>query len=432
MSPAIVDLQAEYLVFESGERYPMLVDSLGMPDFYISLFITVVMRPKSQASTLEKVLSALKHLRRWEVFNGRRLDDEFSEGYLLEQEDLYSLRDHCKLDSEAFDNWVAQTQWIKSDSLVNVASLNRYKTPQILTVKSNHRAIRISYITQYLKFLAETVMRKRPDFVALKPQIDRMVENLKKLTPRMRSYKHNSGAYRTPGKSVFETYLGVTMLGSIDNPFKNPARQLRHYIMMRLQFEAGLRSGEVLGLWLEDVEYGVESNVHVVRRHHDSRDPRIRQAVAKTQPRILPIKDDLARLIHQYVIEVRNLIPEAQSHPVLFVTHASNGRGKPISSKAVMQEVGLVVRTRPDTFAGLTRHQFRHGFTLNAKEEMAVQGIRNTDQNAIIQYLLGHGSPESQEDYTHIHNQKLAKKTLREINQKRHDDAKKTDSGKSD
>lgn len=102
----MVDLHVEYLILESGERYPMLVDSGGMPDFYISLFITVLMRPKSQASTVEKVLSALKHLRRWEVSNGRRLDEEFYAGCLLEQEDLFSLRDHCKLDSEAFDNWV--------------------------------------------------------------------------------------------------------------------------------------------------------------------------------------------------------------------------------------------------------------------------------------------------------------------------------------
>lgn len=422
----MIDLQMQHLVFESGERYPMLVDSGGVPDFYISLFITVVMRPKSQASTLEKVLSALKHLRRWEAFNGRRLEDEFYEGRLLEQEDLHSLRDHCKLDSEAFDNWVEQIQRINTGSLVNVASLNRYQMPQILTVNSNHRAIRIGYITQYLKFLAETVMRLRPDFVALKPQIDRMVEDLKKLTPRTRDYKQNSGANRTPNASVFEIYLSVAKPGSTDNPFKNSDRQLRHYIMMRLQYEASLRPGEVLGLWLEDIEYGAENNIHVVRRHHDPRDPRPSQAVAKTQPGIVPIAGDLARLIHQYVIDVRNKIPEAQSHPVLFVTHASNGRGKPISPKAVMQEVGLVVSTRPDTFAGLTRHQFRHGFTLKTKEELAERGVSNADQTAIVQYLLRHSSPESQEDYTRIHNQKLAKKTLREINQKRHDNAKKT------
>ena len=129
------------------------------------------------------------------------------------------------------------------------------------------------------------------------------------------------------------------------------------------------------------------------------------------------------------MIEVRNQIHEAQSHPLLFVTHASNGRGKPISSKAVMQEMGLVVSTRPDTFSGLTRHQFRHGFTLKVKGDLAEQGIPNADQTAIVQYLLGHSSPNSQDDYTRVYNQKLAKKTLREINQKRHDNAKKAENG---
>ena len=424
----MIDLQMQYLVFETGERYPMLVDRGGVPDFYISLFVTVVMRPKSQASTLEKVLSALKHLRRWEAFNGRRLDDEFYEGRLLTQEDLYSLRDHCKLDSEAFDNWVAQTQRIDAGDLVNLASLNRYQAPHILTVSSNHRAIRIGYMTQYLKFLAQTVMRVRPDFPALQSQINRMIEDLKKLAPRTRSYRQNSGASRTPHESVFNTYLNVAKPGSIDNPFKSSARQLRHYIMMRLQFEASLRPGEVLGLWLQDIEYGVENNVHVVRRHHNRLDPRVRQAVAKTEPRVIPIKDDLARLIHKYVIEVRNRIPESQGHPMLFVTKASNGRGKPISPKAMMQEVALVVSTRPDTFAGLTRHQFRHAFTDNMKEKMAEQGISNDNQTSLVQYALGHSSSASQKPYTDKFNQKLARKTLREINKKRHDNAKTTDS----
>ena len=419
----MIDLQTEYQVFESGERYPILVDSGRMPDYWISTFMTVVMRPKSQASTLSKVLSALKHLRRWEVFNGRRLDDDFYKGRVLEQEDLYSIRDHCKLDSEAFDNWVAQTQRIKADNLVNVATLNRYQTPRILAVSSNHCAIRIGYIAQYLKFLAETVMRVRSDFPAMKPQIDRMVDDFKKMTPRTRSYQQNSGVNRTPARTVFETYLQVAKPGSIDNPFKSPERQLRHYIMMRLMFEAGLRAGEVRGLWAQDIDYGAESNVYVVRRHDDPRDPRIRQAVAKTQPRVMPIKDDLARLIHQYVTDIRAKIPEAQRHPVLFVTHARNGHGKPISDKAVIQEVGLVVNTRPDTFAGLTCHQFRHGFAMKTKEEMDEQGVQGASQTALVQYLLGQSNPSSQDVYTQKYNQKLASKTLREINQKRQDNA---------
>jgi integrase len=428
----MVDLQMEYAILEAGERYPMLVDSDGMPDFYASLFISVEMRPKSQASTLEKVLSALRHLRRWEAFHKRNLVDEFYEGRLLEQQDLYSLRDHCKLDSQAFDNWVAQVQRVSAGDLLNVASFNRRQPPTILAVSSNHCGIRIAYIQKYLKFLAETVMRVRTDFVALKPQIDRMVENFGNLTPRGRNNKRNSGAYRTPPQSVLETYFSIAKPGSTDNPFKNPARQLRHYIMMKLQFEAGLRSGEVLGLWLEDIEYGGESNVHVVRRHHDPNDPRIRQAVAKTEPRILPIANELAKLIHQYVIDVRSQIPEAQHHPLIFVSHASNGRGKPISSKAIMQEMGLVIGTRPDTFAGLTRHQLRHGFTLGLKADLEADGISDEAQHPIVQYALGHANPHSQEAYTHIHNQKRARKMLREINRRRHINAQKDCSNKTD
>ena len=62
------------------------------------------------------------------------------------------------------------------------------------------------------------------------------------------------------------------------------------------------------------------------------------------------------------------------------------------------------------------------------KEKMAEQGISNDNQTSLVQYALGHSSSASQKPYTDKFNQKLARKTLREINKKRHDNAKTTDS----
>ncbi len=72
------------------------------------------MRPKNATKTLEKVLSALKHLRRWECWHDRDLGEEFSQGRLLQSSDLHSIRDHAKLDGAAFESWVSQQKIVRS------------------------------------------------------------------------------------------------------------------------------------------------------------------------------------------------------------------------------------------------------------------------------------------------------------------------------
>jgi integrase len=416
----MVDLKLEYLKLASGERCAILVDPQGFPDFWFTLFMMIVLRPRQQLNTIAKVLSALKHLRRWEVAHQRNLADEFYEGRFLEQADLYDLRDHCKYDGNAFESWSMQQRDLGSQSLARVASLNRTQQLQaVLSVTNNHRAQRMAYISEFLRFLAQTVIRVRPDMVAHMPKIDRMIEGFKDLTPKTRKHQSNSSVYRTPDKGVFEEYFKVAKPGSPDNPFKAYGRQLRHYIMAKLQYETGMRPGEVLGLWLKDIQYGEENWVEVVRRHDDPTDPRLKQEVAKTLPRVLPIASDLARLIHQYVIEVRGKISEAQTHPLLFVTHGYNGRGKPISSTAVIQEVGKIIATRPDTLAGLTRHIMRHGFALNLKEQAREQGIVKGADVTLVQSALGHSSPDSQDPYTQKDTQKVASRLIKQINEAR-------------
>lgn len=414
-----MDLSLRYLLFDSGERYPMLVDGNGLPDFWFSLFITVMMRPKNSTKTLEKVLSALKHLRRWESWNDRDLGEEFSQGRLLQSSDLHAIRDHAKLDSAAFESWVAQQKLVRSGTVKNLVNLRKHQPKPFLTVSNNHRAIRMSYIAEYLGFLANTAMRTRHDFAELAPKIAQMVKDFKALTPRKSSHTRNSGVFRTPDHHAFKSYLEVAKPGSPENPFRDPGVQLRHFLITRLQFELGLRTGEVLGLWVRDVEYGPENYIHIVRRHSHPADPRLRQEVAKTNPRVLSLESELARLLHTYVVEVRSKVPEAQSHPILFVSTASNGRGGPLSSQALTQETKKVIGVRPDELIGITRHQFRHAFTSNLKGELDARGISGELQKPIVQYVLGHASPESQASYTAKHNQQKANFLIQDINRKR-------------
>jgi len=53
-----------HLVFSEGERYPMLVDRDGVPDFWVTLFVTENLRPSLMQTTIENTIRDLIHLSR--------------------------------------------------------------------------------------------------------------------------------------------------------------------------------------------------------------------------------------------------------------------------------------------------------------------------------------------------------------------------------
>lgn len=60
-----------------------------------------------------------------------------------------------------------------------------------------------------------------------------------------------------------------------------------------------------------------------------------KQAVSKTKERRLPISQKIAQLIDDYIMNHRSKIPNANTHPYLFVTHRKGKtQGSPISTSS--------------------------------------------------------------------------------------------------
>ena len=87
--------------FENGERYPTLVDENGIPDFWITLFVTSSLRKSRTASSIENIVRDILYIRLWEKIENRSLEQEFKEARLLTDDDISSIRDHCRLDARA-------------------------------------------------------------------------------------------------------------------------------------------------------------------------------------------------------------------------------------------------------------------------------------------------------------------------------------------
>ena len=88
--------------FKSGERYVFLLDEDGVPDFWVTFYVTQRLRMNKAETTIEAYLKDIKHFRRWEAANDRDVLQEIYNGKILSHRDISSLREYCAYQVEAF------------------------------------------------------------------------------------------------------------------------------------------------------------------------------------------------------------------------------------------------------------------------------------------------------------------------------------------
>lgn len=390
------------IVFEGGERYATLVTDDGVPDFWVTLFVTVQLRASHTQNAILSILQDIAHFKIWEKINNRDVLSEFRDGQFLSRSDAISVRDHCGFETRSMQKWLdASTQ----KKVVTLNPARSKRGPPLRRVSKAHQANRIVHVAQYLDFSAHALLRNRTNFAELKNPIEEMKRALVAQKPKV----SGKGAItdpdlKAPAPEVFEKLMAVVGEDSDDNPYKNKTVQFRNALMFEVIYHTGLRAGELLSLRVEDISFSEDrSAIHVRRRHDDVVDPRVHQPVAKTLERTIPIPTQLAMRLREYILEVRSRIPGATRHPFVFVTHhsAKSHQGKPISDSTFRNRIlAPAVKKNPDLFDEITRHGFRHNFNYRlskkidkrneqAKTDQEVKPISEKEEIQIRKQLNG-------------------------------------------
>lgn len=414
-----------HLVFKEGERYPMLVDSDGVPDYWVTLYVTENFRPRLKQTSIEGVLRNINHLKLWEEINGRDLILEMSQGRFLSDSDIASIRDHCLLSTQSLNEWLR----LKRRKDVTKFSASYPKTVQhFQVVSSGHSANRLIHIAGFLHFTARTMLRRRANFIEQTVFIDEMKKRILAQRPKVfgKNGSANEPDAKAPPPEVFERFMEVVKETSPDNPYKDQSIRKRNELMFDVMYNTGIRAGEVLGLYINDIDYQA-GKISVVRRHDNLIDPRAKQPVAKTLERSIPIKLSLAKRLRDYVMDIRSNIPNAKLHPFLFVTHKRGAyQGRPISESSFRSRVlGPAVATIPELFAEVSRHGFRHNFNFRlsqridavnakAKTDPSVKSINEKEEIQIRKSLNGWSSDDSAHVYNVRHIHEMANKLMRD------------------
>lgn len=410
-------------VMAQGERAPLLLDEQGLPLFYPTLFATAQLRNAGAAvNTIRNALAHIQVLLRWEASEGRNLVDEFTSGRFLSLPDILSLRDFAKLDMRhigADNPHVADVSNVIDFVAAQVAP--RAARPSVTQRVTYNR---MTTIAEYLEFLGGVIIQHR-NSTELAHDVAEMVKRVRKHRPR--GSKHRlvaTPAEKSPDPSVVKRLRDVTAIGSDENPFRDPAVQLRNVIIIELYRATGMRTGELLSLWVEQFQLGHEPTVTVRRNHDDVHDPRTYQPTSKTKERMLPISDELAKLVQHYILEVRARIPGARRHPYVFVSHkAGKAFGKPLSKNGLYRIIERISAASSE-LAGIHPHALRHhmnyALSLAIDEHNAAsrsndveQIIREGREQDIRAQLNGHRNKESGKVYNERHIREQADKAMR-------------------
>lgn len=345
--------------FKSGERYAFLLGEDGVPDFWVTHFVTQKLRMTKAATSIEQYLKNIKHLKRWEEINGRDLLDEIYSGKVPDRDDIKKIKEHCSYQAKAVKD-------VSASNVVDMGKFHLSKTTDKPTIGKTQYISRIAHIAEFLHFIGKERVKQKPRAAELFDELDEMKTQLKKGKPKGKSKKvslDKSGI----ADDVFEDFVEVAKPDSHYNPFKNPVVKFRNYLIVQVLYETGFRCAELLALRISDIGTDTDNpTLSVIRRHDSKDDPRLKEPTAKTLGRPVSITKELRDLLNTYIKIHRSDTKVAKTHPFIFVSHKDKEghyqSGQPLIQQTINDIFNSIKGVNPERFWAISPHSYRHYF----------------------------------------------------------------------
>lgn len=360
----------------SGERYCLLVDREGLPLYYPNLYVTTQVRNRSLSfSAMESTLSGISVLIRYLKEAGINLQMRFQEGRFLSDSEADAIRDYCQI----------RFRYSGSNNKV-IALSELHQLDKKVSLETEY--VRLTVIAKYVSWLADQINGASKDKL-LVHQISRMEKALRARRPVKKS-RNSENSDKGLSNDQLDYLFELFRPESDINPFKDKNISVRNRLIFLMLYHLGLRGGELLNIRIRDIDFS-SNQIIIARRADEKDDPRRDQPLVKTLDRRLPIKDTLAKEIHDYIIGVRKSVANSTKNDFLFITHKSGPtQGQPLSKSAYKKIIGIVRQVSPTLF-NLTGHQLRHAWNESFSNQMDEMNEAPSEeqQEKIRSYLMG-------------------------------------------
>ncbi|EEX5220654.1 site-specific integrase, partial [Escherichia coli] len=352
----------------SGERGCLILDKKSnLPTYYQNLFLTTDIRNRgATASTMEIVATNLLIFSNF--LDGRGID-------IIERVELKKYLSVAEI-----------------DDLVRYAK-QRFDRQKIINIKStNYRFIakrtfsyRIHVFSRYLKWLCGLVHSSKG--IHAKYEVDVFIESIRAHIPRNSSLNMNEISEKSLNEEEIKVLFRLLEIGGIENPFHKEV-QVRNRLIFTLLLNLGLRAGELLNLKIDDFDLR-DNTLSVVRRHDSKEDGRSYQPLVKTGERVIPLSDELAREIFDYISNSREKMTKRKKHNFLFVAHCTGkNAGEPLSISAYEKVISTLKRASPELY-NLSGHRLRHSWNYMYSKGIEGAELEYNRRKDLRNYLMG-------------------------------------------
>ncbi|EKS8866032.1 site-specific integrase, partial [Escherichia coli] len=339
----------------------------NLPTYYQNLFLTTDIRNRgATASTMEIVATNLLIFSNF--LDGRGID-------IIERVELKKYLSVAEI-----------------DDLVRYAK-QRFDRLKIINIKStNYRFIakrtfsyRIHVFSRYLKWLCGLVHSSKG--IHAKYEVDVFIESIRAHIPRNSSLNMNEISEKSLNEEEIKVLFRLLEIGGIENPFHKEV-QVRNRLIFTLLLNLGLRAGELLNLKIDDFDLR-DNTLSVVRRHDSKEDGRSYQPLVKTGERVIPLSDELAREIFDYISNSREKMTKRKKHNFLFVAHCTGkNAGEPLSISAYEKVISTLKRASPELY-NLSGHRLRHSWNYMYSKGIEGAELEYNRRKDLRNYLMG-------------------------------------------
>lgn len=390
-----VGYRVKTIKLESGERLPLLLSKeTGMPLWDATLFILTTLRATNlAANTLEQAARAVMVAHQIFSYLSIDLNDRMLKGRLLSLGEIEALVKFAALRQEELDSLLeTQTTETKAAQVVSFKKMAKHavsKMPKV--VNSETKTIRLIYIRNYIDWLVSGRRLKldvnHKHYEALNEAARVVVGSI---NARMPEHDYKSSSRQGVSPEVRARILEVIKPDSPDNPWKNKHVRARNQLIFLWLLFLGIRNGELLSIYAQDVNIR-SGEVVVVRRPDNPEEVRQNAPLVKTRGRLLALGPELSELTRAYLIGLRSKIKGARRHPYLFV---ATGTGAPLSKSALnklFRELRAQVPGLPDD---LSPHVLRHTWNDDFSALMDEHGVPPEEEEKMRRQAMG-WSPNS-------------------------------------
>ncbi len=344
-----------------------MIKKSNLPTYYQNLFLTTDIRNRgATASTMEIVATNLLIFSNF--LDGRGID-------IIERVELKKYLSVAEI-----------------DDLVRYAK-QRFDRQKIINIKStNYRFIakrtfsyRIHVFSRYLKWLCGLVHSSKG--IHAKYEVDVFIESIRAHIPRNSSLNMNEISEKSLNEEEIKVLFRLLEIGGIENPFHKEV-QVRNRLIFTLLLNLGLRAGELLNLKIDDFDLR-DNTLSVVRRHDSKEDGRSYQPLVKTGERVIPLSDELAREIFDYISNSREKMTKRKKHNFLFVAHCTGkNAGEPLSISAYEKVISTLKRASPELY-NLSGHRLRHSWNYMYSKGIEGAELEYNRRKDLRNYLMG-------------------------------------------